>query len=98
MSESTKIKAIKKEDRSLLSYHPKFSWAIRRIEEISILIIAHIIMYTSDTFNIRTPFARVPKSFISGEGLDAVYIIPRKNTQEGGELSFKNFLQTLSTN
>ena len=61
-----------KEDRSLLTCYPKFSNTIRRIVEISILIIAHVVADTPNAFNIGTLLARVPKSFISSEGLDAV--------------------------
>ena len=64
----------KKEDNSLFTGNSKFSRAIRRIEEISILVVAHIITDARDILYIRTLLTGVLESFIFGQGLDAIYI------------------------
>ena len=60
-----KKKKKKKKDSLLLTGNLEFSRAIRRIEEVSILVVAHVIMDTLDTLYIRTPLTCIQKPFIS---------------------------------
>ena len=62
-----KIKQVKKKkkDSLLLTGNLEFSKAIKRIEKVSIIVVAHIITDTPNTFYIRTPLTGVPKPFVS---------------------------------
>ena len=58
----------------MLTCYPEFSRVIRRVEEISILIIPHGIMDSPHSFHIKTQLTRLPKPFVSSKGLDAIHI------------------------